>query len=210
MASAQMSWATKEVPQIKAARMGKHHLTKLIVFHGGSFLFTLSLVMLLPSSGIDVPFEFFFRAGEKPLDIAPVAPDHQSRHRAQTETGVQPVVAHQTKNTVHRHAGRGGDGAQGDISGGEPQQPRTAPQAISGHPPVQQQHQHAAGEDALAAPQAEEHREHVPQLAADACNQQAQGPVTQLPQCIRYPPMRQASTVLPMSQTMTHRAYRAP
>lgn len=34
-----------------------------------------------------------------------------------------------------------------------------------------------------------------------------QSPTTQ---CIRYPPMRQARTVFPMSQTMTHRAYRAP
>ena len=36
------------------------------------------------------------------------------------------------------------------------------------HAPVEHQDDRAAGEDALAAAEAEEHREHVPELAADA------------------------------------------
>lgn len=131
-----------------------------------------------PGRGVDVPMKLLFGAGEKPLDIAPVAPDHKGRYRRRQD-GIQPIVAHQQEHR-HRHAGRGGDGAQGHIPGGQPQHRKQAPGDQS-HPPVQQQHQHAAGEDALAAPQAEEHREHVPQLAADACNQQAQGPVTHYP-----------------------------
>lgn len=131
-----------------------------------------------PGRGVDVPLEFLFGAGEQPLDVAPVAPDHKGRYRRRQD-GIQPVMAQQEKHG-YRHAGRGGDGAQGHIPGGQPQHRKQAP-GDQGHPPVQQQHQHAAGEDALAAPQAEEHREHVPQLAADACDQQAQGPVAHHP-----------------------------
>lgn len=131
-----------------------------------------------PGRGVDVPMKLLFGAGQQPLDVAPVAPDHKGRYRRRQD-GIQPVMAQQEKHG-YRHAGRGGHGAQGHIAGQQPQAHEQAPGDQS-HPPVQQQHQHAAGEDALAAPQAEEHREHVPQLAADACNQQAQGPVARYP-----------------------------
>lgn len=131
-----------------------------------------------PGRGVDVPMKLLFGAGQQPLDVAPVAPDHKGCYRRRQD-GIQPVMAQQEKHG-YRHAGRGGHGAQGHIAGQQPQAHEQAPGDQS-HPPVQQQHQHAAGEDALAAPQAEEHREHVPQLAANACNQQAQGPVAHYP-----------------------------
>ena len=68
----------------KGRQNGEYHLTHLVVFHVlGSFLFIFSLLFrrLLALRGVDVPLEFFLRSVEKALDIFPMTPDHQSRHR---------------------------------------------------------------------------------------------------------------------------------
>ena len=75
------------------------------------------------------------------------------------------------------HADSGGEGAERDVFRQEPQQDEQTPRNQR-HAPVQQPYQRAAGQDALAALKAEEHREHVPQLAAQSAQQDAQLPVT--------------------------------
>ena len=121
-----------------------------------------------------MPVELPLLAPQKALDILAVAPQHQ-RGDDDGQRRVQAIVAAEEPGG-HRHADGGGDGAQGDVSRGQPQQGEQAP-GDQRHPPVQQPHQHGAGQDALAALEAEEHGEHVAQLAAQPTQQDAQRPV---------------------------------
>lgn len=61
-------------------------------------MLSLFLLMLAgrprPGRGVDVPMKLLFGAGQQPLDVAPVAPDHKGRYRRRQD-GIQPVMAQQ-------------------------------------------------------------------------------------------------------------------
>ena len=107
-------------------------------------------------------------------DILPVAPDHQ-RGDQHGQRRVEEAAAAEEK-CGDGHGGGGADGAERDVSRQQPQGGEQTPRDQT-YAPIQQPHQRTAGQDALAAFEAEEHREHMTQLTAKAAQQDAQHPV---------------------------------
>ena len=76
-----------------------------------SFFLCLRAV-LAPGRGVDVPMKLLFGAGQQPLDVAPVAPDHKAAiaadrtvysqlwpSRKNTDTGMLAVAATEPRDT---------------------------------------------------------------------------------------------------------------
>ncbi len=107
------------------------------------------------------------------MDVLAVAPNHKTcDERGQNDVqNIRP----EEDGDGNGYAGGSGHGAQRDVPRQQPQRGEQRPRHQR-HAPVQQQNQRAAGEDALAALEAVEHGEHMPQLTAETCHQYAQFP----------------------------------